>query len=185
LITVAIIEDNRLVREGITALLNRFDDIQVVAAHPSGQLQLEKYNPKVLLLDLGLENGDSLDVAATVIESYPETRVIVLDLFPADEEIVEFIRAGVSGFVMKDATVDQVANTIRTVAAGKCALPPEMTRRLFSEITRDAVSRGRIGEAQEAAQMTPRELEVIGFISEGLSNKTSRSPSGWTSHRIR
>src|SRR6185503_8588721 len=143
-ISVALIEDNRLVREGISALLNQTAGFKVVAAGSSVDKTLLKgVRPQIVLLDLGLRNGDSLRVAESVKKDFPDSRVIVMDLLPVAEEIVEFVNAGVSGFIMKDATLDDLVNTIRSVAAGVNVLPPQMTGTLFSQIARDAVSRGR------------------------------------------
>jgi DNA-binding NarL/FixJ family response regulator len=138
----------------------------------------------VILLDLGLENGDSLRVAKGIVQAFAKTKVIVMDLFPAHEEIVDFITAGVSGFVMKDATVEEVVSTIRTVAVGNHVLPIAMTERLFSEIARDAVSNGSAEEAKESVRMTPREREVIDLISEGLSNKGIAKRLDISSHTV-
>jgi len=171
MISVALIEDNRLVREGITVLLDQLPDLKVVAATSGGDTSiLRDLNPRVVLLDLGLRNGDSLRMAEKVKKEFPESKVIVMDLLPVHEDIVEFVNAGVSGFIMKDATVEDLVNTIRSVAEGAHVLPPQMTGTLFSQIARDAVIRGR-PEALESVRMTPREREVINLIAEGLSNK--------------
>jgi DNA-binding NarL/FixJ family response regulator len=170
-IAIALIEDNRLVREGITALLNQVPGMRVVAAASSGDLsQLEQAKPHVLLLDLGLRNGDSLRLAQTVRRELPESRIIVMDLLPVQEEIMDFVHAGVSGFVMKDATLEDLVNTIRCVAEGAHVLPPQMTGTLFSQIAREAVASNG-PQALEAVRMTPRERQVIHLISEGLGNK--------------
>jgi len=170
-IALALIEDNRLVREGITALLNRLPDLKVVASTSSADLSLlGRVNPQVVLLDLGLRNGDSLRVAEKVRTDFPEARVIVMDLLPVHEDIVEFVHAGVSGFIMKDATLEDLVATIRSVAQGTNVLPPQMTSSLFSEIARVAVARGR-PQAIEAVRMTPRERQVVNLIAEGLGNK--------------
>ena len=171
MISVAVIEDNRLVREGIAALLNQLPDLRVVAGGSSADTALlRQVNPHVVLLDLGLRNGDSLRVAEKVKKEFPESKVIVMDLLPVHEDIVEFVNAGVSGFIMKDATLEDLVHTIRSVAAGAHVLPPQMAGTLFSQIARDAVARGRPA-ALEAVRMTPREREVINLIAEGLSNK--------------
>jgi DNA-binding NarL/FixJ family response regulator len=171
MISVALIEDNRLVREGIAALLSQLPDLKVVAGGSSADTALlRQVNPHVVLLDLGLRNGDSLRVAETVKKEFPESKVIVMDLLPVHEDIVEFVNAGVSGFIMKDATLDELVHTIRQVAAGAHILPPQMAGTLFSQIARDAVSRGRPA-VLESVRMTPREREVINLIAEGLSNK--------------
>ena len=171
MISIALIEDNRLVREGIAALLNQLPDLRVVASADSGEaLVTKRVAPHVVLLDLGLRNGDSLRVAGEVKKEFPESKVIVMDLLPVHEDIVEFVNAGVSGFIMKDATLDDLVSTIRSVAGGANVLPPQMTGTLFSQIAREAVSRGR-PEDLESVRMTPREHEIIDLISEGLSNK--------------
>ncbi len=170
-ISVALIEDNRLVREGIAALLNKLPDFTVVAAASSSNSELlREAKPQVVLLDLGLRNGDSLRVAETVNREFPESKVVVMDLLPVQEEIVEFVNAGVSGFIMKDATLEDLAATIRSVAGGAHVLPPQMTGTLFSQIARDAVAKGR-PIALDSVRMTAREREVINLIAEGLSNK--------------
>jgi DNA-binding NarL/FixJ family response regulator len=171
MISVALIDDNRLVREGISVLLNQVTDLRVVAAGSSADMSLLRdVNPQVVLLDLGLRNGDSLHVAGKVMKEFPESKVIVMDLLPVDEDTVEFVNAGVSGFIMKDATLEDLVNTIRTVAEGARVLPPRMTGTLFSRIARDAVAKGRPG-ALLSVRMTPREREVINLIAEGLSNR--------------
>ncbi|HYW32161.1 MAG TPA: hypothetical protein VE869_11685, partial [Gemmatimonas sp.] len=99
-ITVAVIEDNRLVREGLTILLNKLAGIRVIGggASPDTVLFKEKREPRIVLLDLGLRAGDSLRVARRVKREFPGSRIVVMDLLPAQEEIVEFVHAGVSGF---------------------------------------------------------------------------------------
>lgn len=170
-ISVAIIEDNRLVREGISALLNQLPDLRVVAGGASADSLLpEHIDPRVVLLDLGLSNGDSLRVVHKVKQEFPASKVIVMDLLPVHEEIVEFVKAGVSGFIMKDATLEELVSIIRSVADGGHVLPPQMTGSLFSQIARNAVVAGRT-DPLDSVRMTQREREVINLIAEGLSNK--------------
>jgi DNA-binding NarL/FixJ family response regulator len=184
-ISVALIEDNRLVREGISALLNQLPDLKVVAGESGDDtLRLKELKPEVFLLDLGLNSGDSLRVAEKVKKEFPESKVIVMDLLPVHEDIVEFVNAGVSGFIMKDATLDDLVNTIRSVAKGAHVLPPQMTGSLFSQIARDAVARGR-PEALESVRMTPREREVINLIAEGLSNKEIATRLNLATHTVK
>jgi len=170
-ITVALVEDNRLVREGIAALLNQLPDFKVVAgASGADTALLLETKPDVILLDLGLGHGDSIRLAEVVKRELPESSIILMDLLPVHEDIVEFVNVGVSGFIMKDATLDDLVSTIRSVAQGIHVLPPQMTSTLFSQIAKDAVVRGRT-DALDAVRLTPREREVIDLIAEGLSNK--------------
>ena len=183
-ITVAIIDDNRLVREALTTMLNRLTDVRVVCSDVADSALLAETKPQVLLLDVGLRDQDSLRVAATLKQENPGAKIIVMDLLPVNEEIVEFVNAGVSGFVLKDATFDEFVGTIRSVAAGKKVLPPRMTESLFSQIA-------RVAEGQESAhvledvRMTRREREVIELIGEGLSNKEIAQRLNIATHTVK
>jgi Response regulator containing a CheY-like receiver domain and an HTH DNA-binding domain len=170
-ITVAIIEDNRLVREGMTDKLNELPDVKVVLAATSFEAEmLKETNPRVVLLDVGLQDKNSLRLAETVKKEMADARVIVMDLLPVHEEIAEFVNAGVAGFILKDATFEDFIGTIRSVAEGAQVLPPRMTGTLFSQIAQAAVRRSG-ATALEAVHMTLREREVIALIVVGLSNK--------------
>jgi len=169
-IRVAIIDDNRLVREALAEMLSALPDMRVVTSAVADATFLAETKPHVLLLDVGLGDQDSLRVAATLKKEAPDAKIIVMDLMPVHEDIAEFVNAGVSAFVLKDATFDEFVGTIRSVADGQKVLPPRMTESLFSQIAKEAGARG--GEqVLEAVRMTPRELQVIDLIGEGLSNK--------------
>ena len=171
MISVVLIEDNRLVREGMTALLNQTEDFKVLAAESSvGFALLRKVQPDVILLNAGLWNDDSLNVEETVVKEDPKAKVIIMDLLPVHEDIVKFVNAGVSGYILKNATAEDLVSAIRSVVGGADVLPPEMTSTLFSQISKEALVRGR-AVSMESVRMTPREREVIGLIGEGLSNK--------------
>jgi len=170
IITVAIIDDNRLVREALAAMLAELPDVHVVTSATADTGFLAETTPDVLLLDVGLRDQESLNVAVALCRDSPQVKIIVMDIIPVHEEIMEFVNAGVSGFVLKDSTFDEFVDTIRSVAAGHKVLPPRMTQSLFSQI----VNTARGGEAErtlEDVRMTPREREVIALIGEGLSNK--------------
>jgi DNA-binding NarL/FixJ family response regulator len=185
MISVALIEDNRLVREGLTAMLNQATDLKVVAAGAAVDADwLRAAQAQVILLDVGLWDDDSLRVAARVREEHPEARVIIMDLLPVHEDIVEFVNAGVSGFILKDATFDDLVSTIRSVADGAHVLPPEMTSSLFSQIAKDAMVKGRAG-ALDSVRLTPREREVVDLIAEGLSNKEISARLEIASHTVK
>lgn len=183
-IRVAIIDDNRLVREALTAMLNRLPDVRVVSSDVADSAGLAESKPHVLLLDVGLRDQDSLRVAATLKQENPGAAIIVMDLLPVNEEIMEFVNAGVSGFVLKDATFDDLVATIRSVAAGQKVLPPLMTESLFSQIAREAGGQER-AHVLEDVRMTPREREVIELIGEGLSNKEIAQRLNIATHTVK
>ena len=170
-IKLLVIEDNRLVRDGLEELLNAQPEFTVVAAVESANTGLLKQTkPDVVLLDATLGNGDSLRLVASIRKTAPASRVIVMDLLPVREDVIDFIRAGASGFLVKDATVDDCVRTIRTVANGADVVPPALTATLLSHIADQAIDRAT-PQLINAVRMTNREREIIGLIAEGLSNK--------------
>jgi DNA-binding NarL/FixJ family response regulator len=183
-IKIAIIDDNRLVREALTAMLNRLTDIRVVSSDVADSASLAETKPDVLLLDVGLRDQDSLRVAATLRQENPDAKIIVMDLLPVNEEIMEYVNAGVSGFVLKDASFDEFVATIRSVATGKKVLPPRMTESLFSQIAKE-VDGQEPARVLEAVRMTPREREVIDLIGEGLSNKEIAQRLNIATHTVK
>jgi two-component system, NarL family, nitrate/nitrite response regulator NarL len=185
MIRIAIVEDNRLVRDGLTLKLNEQADLTVEYAAAEGNLEaLRDAGCQVLLLDAGLDGEDSLQLAERIRVDLPAMRVIVMDLLPVHEDVVEFVTAGVAGFILKDATLEDLLTTIRSVAAGNTILPPEMASTLFSQIVEEAVGRGLPG-VNEATDLTPRERKVISLIGDGLSNKAIAKLLGISPHTVK
>jgi two-component system nitrate/nitrite response regulator NarL len=172
-IRVLLIEDNRLLREGITAMLNKQPDIRAVSATGNGDAmeKAKKIKPQVVLLDLGLRSQNSLRITELVKQEYPKAEIVVMDLIPVLAEVVEFVKAGVAGFILKDATIDDFLHTIRSVAEGKKVLPPSLTGSLFSQIVEYAVKSGKADRLMKSVRLTRREHEVVDFIARGMSNK--------------
>jgi DNA-binding NarL/FixJ family response regulator len=183
-ITVAIVDDNRLVREALAAMLDRLPDLRAVAVGVAEPAFMDATKPDVLLLDVGLGDEDSLRVAAALSKEAPDTKIIVMDLIPMHEDIVQFVNAGVSGFVLKDATFDEFVATIRSVAAGGKVLPARMTESLFSQIARAADAQGH-EQILDDVRMTRREREVIELIGEGLSNKEIAQRLNIAAHTVK
>lgn len=172
-IRVLLIEDNRLLREGITAMLNDQPDIRAVSSTGNGDAieKAKKIKPQVVLLDLGLRTQNSLRVAELIKKEYPRAEIVVMDLIPVQAEVVEFVKAGVSGFILKDATIDDFLDTIRSVAQGKKVLPPPLAGSLFSHIVEYAVHSGKADRLMKAVKLTRREHDVVDLIARGMSNK--------------
>ena len=172
-IRVLLIEDNRLLREGITAMLNDQPDIRAVSSPGNGDAleKAKKLKPQVVLLDLGLRSQNSLRIAELIKKEFARAQIVVMDLMPAQSEVVEFVQAGVSGFILKDATINDFLNTIRSVADGKKVLPPSLTDSLFSHIVEYAVQNGKADRLMKAVRLTRREHEVVDLIARGMSNK--------------
>ena len=177
-ILILVIEDNRLVRDGLAALLDAQPGFKVVAAADGaneGLLQLRETKPHVVLMDATLGNHDSRRVVESVKKTAPEARVIVMDLLPAQEDVIAFIRAGANGFIVKDATVEDFVRTIRSVAEGADVVPHALTGTLLSHIVARAVLRNTpvldTPGMMEGVRMTTREREVIDLVTDGLGNK--------------
>ena len=173
-ISILLIEDNRLLREGIADMLNDQGEFEVVARSEDGdavhQLKSLKNPPDIVLLDLGLEKENSLRLMSLLREELPEAKVIAMDILPDHVDIVEFVKAGGCGFIMKSAPPGDYVNTIKAVLAGAKVLPPILTKSLFTQIVESAQSSGR-GIPDNSIQLTNREREIVDLISEGLSNK--------------
>jgi DNA-binding NarL/FixJ family response regulator len=173
-IRLLLIEDNRLLREGLAVMLKKQKDMNVVETVGNGENILaivRKYKPEVLLLDLGLRSRNSLNLVKLVKKNFPAAKVIIMDLIPVQADVFEFVQAGVSGFILKDATVNDFLKTIRSVAKGLQVLPPNLTGSLFSQIVEHAINGSSPSTLIESVRMTKRERQVIELISEGHTNK--------------
>ena len=173
-IRILLIEDNRLLREGIAAIINAQEDMKVVAASAGSKnvlLQMRRTKPHVLLLDLGLRSQNGLHVVTSIAKEVPAVKVIGMGLIPAQSDIVEFVEAGASGFILKDAAEKDFLGTIRSVASGIKVLPPHLTGSLFSHVIDRALKKGKAALLTKTVRMTSREREIIALIADGLSNK--------------
>lgn len=172
-ISLVLIDDNRLLREGLATMIHSQPGYTVLAASADVDEALQKVRetkPDIVLLDFGLEDHDSLSLTATVRGEVPAARIIVMGLLPVQEDVANYVRAGASGFIMKDASFEEFFATIRAVAAGEEILPPALATSLFSQIVRN-VSRVSKAQVLESVRLTNRERQVIGLLGEGLSNK--------------
>jgi DNA-binding NarL/FixJ family response regulator len=172
-ISLLLIEDNRLLREGILTILKPHKDISIVVTSGDGKntfAKIRQSKPNVVLLDLGLRNQNSLHVVEIVKKDFPEAKIIIMDLAPVQADILQYVKAGANGFILKDASLNDLLITIRAVAKGSTVLPPLLIDSLFSQIIEHAVREGK-SNIKEAIRMTKREREVIELLSDGLSNK--------------
>ena len=170
---VLIIEDNRLLRDGITMMIKEHPDLKVVGAFSDTEKTLEELcamKADIILIDLGLRTRNSLELVKCIKEETPETKIVVMDLLPVENDIIDYVKAGADGFILKDAKVNVFLKTVSSVAAGKKVLPPPLTGTLFSEIIKRAGEQNRTN-LEKAFKMSKREKQVISLIAEGLSNK--------------
>ena len=172
MIRVVLADDQALVRAGFRALLDAEPDIEVVAEAGDGDEALtavRQHHPDVVLMDIRMPGTDGLAATRAIAgdERTAETRVVILTTFGVDEYVFEAIRAGASGFLVKDTEPAELVQAVRVVAGGEALLSPSVTRRLIAEFA----ARAKEPAPSEAlADLTEREREVVALVAEGLSN---------------
>jgi DNA-binding NarL/FixJ family response regulator len=175
-VRVLIADDQAMVREGFTVLLNAQPGIEVVGEATNGEeavRQTAALAPDVVLMDVRMPVVNGLDATRRIVSELPEPRprVLILTTFDLDDYVYEALRAGASGFLLKDASAAKLAEAVRVVAAGDALLSPAITRRLIAEFARLGPAQG-LGPAArgQAPNLTHREAEVLALIARGLSN---------------
>jgi len=154
-------------------MINGQAEMKVVATIGSGNNILanaRRAKPDVVLFDISLKTLADLSVIELLSKELPDLKVIGMGLVPTQSDIVDFVKAGASGFILKDATVKGFVKTIREVAGGSKVLPPQLTGSLFAHVVDQAMKRGK-GHVARAVRITKREREILVFIADGLSNK--------------
>ena len=173
-ISILVIEDNRLLREGLSAMIEEQNDLKLKAAFGDCTKALQfirKSQPNIVILDLGLRNQNSLHLIKVLKKYFQKIKIIVMDLVPLQEDVLVFVQAGVSGFILKDATVEDFLRTIREVAGGTKVLPPRLTESLFSQIIDKAVTESSASKIIGLVKMTKRERQVVDLVADGFTNK--------------
>jgi DNA-binding NarL/FixJ family response regulator len=173
-IHILLIEDNRLLRVGIASMLKKQTDMRVVATVSNGENilgLLDKNKLDIVLLDLGLRSQNSLQIVKLIRRNFLEIKIIVMDLIPLQAEVMEFVQAGVAGFILKNANITVFFKTIRSVFQGNKVLPSNLTDSLFSQIVERAIIHAKPSAIIESVRMTKREKQVIELITEGATNK--------------
>ncbi len=161
-IRILIVEDQRIVREGIVALLEDEEDVEIVGEAANGEQAVEvwqRLHPDVVLMDLQMPVLDGSEATRRIRELDPSARILVLTTYATDEFIWKALRAGAQGYLLKDASADELLDAIATVHGGGTTLTPSVAARLVAGVS---------GERPEP--LTPRELEVLRLMGQGRSN---------------
>jgi DNA-binding NarL/FixJ family response regulator len=169
--SVLIVDDQDLVREGLRMLLDAEPDLSVVGEAGNGSqalAQVRRLDPDVVLMDVRMPEMDGVEAAARLVRGGSRARILMLTTFNLDEYVYRAMKAGASGFLLKDATREQLAGAVRTVAAGDSLLAPAITRRLIDDFCRGPAP-GAVA-ASAAGALSERELEVVRLVAQGLSN---------------
>ncbi|MFJ7155228.1 response regulator [Streptomyces sp. NPDC101118] len=171
-IRVMIADDQMMVRQGFTVLLNAQPDMEVVGQAVDGAdavAKVAELRPDVVLMDIRMPGVGGIEATARITgEPDATVKVLVLTTFDLDEYVYEALRAGASGFLLKDASADQLAEAVRVVAAGEALLSPNITKRLITEFSRLGAPRAPLKE--RLGELTERETEVLSLVAQGLSN---------------
>jgi DNA-binding NarL/FixJ family response regulator len=168
-IRVLVADDQSMVRAGFRMLLADQEDIEVVAEASNGLeavAQAARFDPTVVLMDIRMPELDGLEASRRILQHNAQARVLILTTFDLDEYIYEALRAGASGFVLKDDPPEQLIEAVRTVAAGDALLSPTVTRRVIEQFT----TKSRPEPPRELDELTSREREIFLLIAHGLSN---------------
>jgi DNA-binding NarL/FixJ family response regulator len=168
-IRVLVADDQSMVRAGFRMLLTGEQDIEVVAEASNGReavAMAERFNPAVVLMDIRMPEYDGLEATRRILAANHAARILILTTFGLDEYVYEALRAGASGFVLKDDPAEQLIAAVRTVAAGNALLSPAITKRVIRQFTRIR----RHAPPKELGELTERECEILRLIATGLSN---------------
>ncbi len=171
MIRVLIADDQTLVRAGFRAILEGQDDLEVVGEAADGGEAVtiaRELRPDVVLMDVRMPDVDGIEATRRLLRDGDAPRVLMLTTFDLDEYVYEAMKAGASGFLLKDAPRDQLVGAVRTVAAGDALLAPALVRRLIEDFVRRPGPGERL--PAELDELTERELEVLTLIARGLAN---------------
>jgi DNA-binding NarL/FixJ family response regulator len=170
-IRVLIADDQELVRTGFRVILDAEDDITVVAEAADGeqaQRLAGEHSPDVVVMDVRMPVCDGIEATRRLTETPDAPRVLILTTFDLDEYVFDALRAGASGFLLKDAGADELLHAVRVIAAGEALLAPSITRRLIEDYARRPPSSGAVPAGLN--ELTPRETEVLRAVARGLTN---------------
>jgi DNA-binding NarL/FixJ family response regulator len=170
-VRIVVADDHEVVRSGFAELLNTQHDLSVVATAADGRQAVQvsrRLQPDVVLMDIRMPGMDGIEATRQLADGPDGPRILVLTTFDLDEYVYDALRAGASGFLLKDVTAERLIEAVRIVASGDALLSPGVTRRLIGEFAqRPAARPQRIAALDE---LTPRETEVLELVAEGLSN---------------
>ncbi|HHX50799.1 MAG TPA: response regulator transcription factor [Clostridia bacterium] len=169
-IRIVVVDDHPLLREGLIKILSLEDTLEVVGEAGDGETAVqvvEELQPQVVLMDINLPGMDGIQACKAIKSKYPEIQVIALTIYDDDKHVLEIVRAGANGYLLKDVEPDNLLRAIKEAAAGKAPLHPKIAGKLLNEYSRIAHTL----ETAEQEVLTPREREVLSLIAKGTTNR--------------
>ena len=169
MIRVLLVDDQALVRSGFRMILDAQPDIDVIGEAENGRhaVELAAVSPAdVILMDIRMPELDGIEATARILDARPETKILILTTFDLDEYVARALRAGASGFLLKDVRPAQLVEAIHVIASGDALLAPSVTRRLLDQFASGLDTRTPVA----LEQLTEREREILLLVAEGLSN---------------
>ncbi|MGW4797574.1 response regulator [Nonomuraea sp. NPDC004297] len=177
MIRVLIADDQGMVRTGFTVFLSGQPDIEVVGEAADGREAVQRateLSPDVVLMDVRMPVMNGLEATRELLRRQGTAKVLILTTFDLDDYVYEALRAGASGFLLKDASAAQLVEAVRVVAAGEALIAPAITKRLITEFARLGAPRpvsGRRVSGRRVEELTERETEVLSLVAQALSNQ--------------
>lgn len=169
MIRVILADDHTLVRAGIRSLLEKIAGVQVVGEASDGREALEiikKTNPNIALLDITMSGMNGLDVTARVVKDFPHIKVIILSMHANEEYVLQALKIGVSGYLLKDAATTELELALKAIAREETYLSPAVSKKVINNYLE------RVGDAEDLqSSLTPRQREILQLVAEGKSTK--------------
>jgi DNA-binding NarL/FixJ family response regulator len=168
---VMVVDDQAMVRRGLRMIVDSEADLQVVAEAGDGEQAVasaRRFAPDVVLMDIRMPRMDGLAAAREILAEHDAVRVLILTTFDLDEHVYEALRIGASGFLLKNASPEELVNAVRVVARGEALLDPAVTRRVIERFA--TPDPPRAADRARLAELTAREREVLALIAKGLAN---------------
>lgn len=170
-IKVLIVDDHALLREGLIKILSLEDDLKIIGEAGKGEEAIEltrTLKPNVILMDINMPGVNGIEATKVIKKEFPSIGIIALTIHDDEEYIFELVRAGVSGYVLKDIQPERLVSAIRDVAQGKSVIHPNITAKLLGELNRLSERKNR---PSSFGELTMREIEVLELIAQGMANK--------------
>lgn len=176
-VRILVVDDHTIVREGTAKMLELFDDFQVVGQACNAREALERVQslaPDVILMDIKMPGINGIEATRMIKQEHPDVEVVILSMYDEDEYVVESVKAGATGYLLKDASQDDLARAIRIVHSGGSLVQPALARRVlkeFAHLARESSPVAAPSRQNLLRELSEREIEVLRYVADGKSNK--------------